>query len=196
MDKGIITGYKDNTFKPTKVITRAELAKILYYYLGTSLSTAGKAYTGSDLKSDTANVTISESCTLSDATIDGDLYLTEGLASDAVQLNDVYVKGTIIVAGGTVTMTNTMSDHIVVSSPMGRLLQVTAAGAARFPNTEVRSTAVLYEKKLTTPGYEGFADVKINGDKKVSLTLDADINHLELIPNPRFPPPRMRRSTA
>ncbi|MFR5252912.1 MAG: X2-like carbohydrate binding domain-containing protein [Butyricicoccus sp.] len=141
---------------------------------------AGKAYTGSDLKSDTANVTISESCTLSDATIDGDLYLTEGLASDAVQLNDVYVKGTIIVAGGTVTMTNTMSDHIVVSSPMGRLLQVTAAGAARFPNTEVRSTAVLYEKKLTTLGYEGFADVKINGDKKVSLTLDADINHLEL----------------
>ena len=63
---------------------------------------------------------------------------------------------------------------------MGRLLQVTAAGAARFPSTEVRSTAVLYEKKLTTPGYEGFADVKINGDKKVSLTLDADINHLEL----------------
>lgn len=180
VDKGIITGYKDNTFKPTKVITRAELAKILYYYLGTSLSTAGKAYTGSDLKGDTANVTISESCTLSDATIDGDLYLTEGLASDAVQLNDVYVKGTIIVAGGTVTMTNTMSDHIVVSSPMGRLLQVTAAGAARFPSTEVRSTAVLYEKKLTTPGYEGFADVKINGDKKVSLTLDADINHLEL----------------
>lgn len=180
VDKGIITGYKDNTFKPTKVITRAELAKILYYYLGTSLSTAGKAYTGSDLKSDTANVTISESCTLSDATIDGDLYLTEGLASDAVQLNDVYVKGTIIVAGGTVTMTNTMSDHIVVSSPMGRLLQVTAAGAARFLSTEVRSTAVLYEKKLTTPGYEGFADVKINGDKKVSLTLDADINHLEL----------------
>ena len=166
VDKGIITGYKDNTFKPTKVITRAELAKILYYYLGTSLSTAGKAYTGSDLKSDTANVTISESCTLSDATIDGDLYLTEGLASDAVQLNDVYVKGTIIVAGGTVTMTNTMSDHIVVSSPMGRLLQVTAAGAARFPSTEVRSTAVLYEKKLTTPGYEGFADVKINGDKR------------------------------
>ena len=165
VDKGIITGYKDNTFKPTKVITRAELAKILYYYLGTSLSTAGKAYTG---------------CTLSDATIDGDLYLTEGLASDAVQLNDVYVKGTIIVAGGTVTMTNTMSDHIVVSSPMGRLLQVTAAGAARFPSTEVRSTAVLYEKKLTTAGYEGFADVKINGDKKVSLTLDADINHLEL----------------
>ena len=75
VDKGIITGYKDNTFKPAKAITRAELAKILYYYLGTSLSTAGKAYTGSDLKSDTANVTISESCTLSDATIDGDLYL-------------------------------------------------------------------------------------------------------------------------
>ncbi len=180
MDKGIITGYKDNTFKPTKVITRAEFSKILYYYLGTSLSTAGKAYTGSDFKSDTANVTISESCTLSDATIDGDLYLTEGLGSDAVQLNDVYVKGTIIVAGGTVTMTNTMSDHIVVSSPMGRLLQVTAAGAARFGSTEVRSTAVLYEKNLTTAGYEGFRNVAVNGGGKVSLTLDADIAELTL----------------
>ncbi len=66
-----------------------------------------------------------------------------------------------------------------------------------FPNTEVRSTAVLYEKKLTTPGYEGFADVKINGDKKVSLTLDADINHLELDTESTVSTtPRMRRSTA
>ena len=140
------------TIPPTEVITRAELAKIPNY-LGTSLSTAGKAYTGSDLKSDTANVTISESCTLSDATIDGDLYLTEGLASDAVQLNDVYVKGTIIVAGGTVTMTNTMSDHIApVFRSSGRLLQVTAAGAARFPSTEVRSTGgALREKKADHP---------------------------------------------
>ena len=178
VDKGIITGYTDGSFKPQKVINRAELSKILYFYLGTSLSTAGKAYNISDIKTDTANVTISESCTLSDATINGDLYLTEGLGSDAVTLMNVYVRGTIIVAGGTVTMTNTRSDHIVVSSPMGRLLQVTAAGAARFDSTEVRSTAVLYEKSLTTAGYDGFMDVAVNGGGKVSLTLDADINSL------------------
>ena len=107
--KGIITGYKDNTFKPTKVITRAELAKILYYYLGTSLSTAGKAYTGSDLKSDTANVTISESCTLSDATIDGYAVCKLNLSSSekeqlvtsrTIQLYDeVIVEGTDLYDG-------------------------------------------------------------------------------------------------
>lgn len=174
VDKGIITGYKDNTFKPTKVITRAELAKILYYYLGTSLSTAGKAYTGSDLKSDTANVTISESCTLSDATIEGDLFITEGLGTDAVALSNVTVEGMIIISGGTVTMTNTTSDHIIVSSSMGRLLQTTATGASRFSEAEVRTAAVLYEKVLTD-GYDGFENVTVCGGNKVSLTVDADL---------------------
>lgn len=125
-DKGFIAGYSDGTFKPGKVVSRGEVAKILYYYLGTSLSTAGKAYTGADLKTDTTNVTISENCTLSDAAIQGDLYITEGLGSDAVTLTNVTVNGSIIVSGGTVTMVNTTSDHMIVSSPMGRLMQVTA----------------------------------------------------------------------
>ena len=101
-DKGFIAGYSDGTFKPGKVVSRGEVAKILYYYLGTSLSTAGKAYTGADLKTDTTNVTISENCTLSDAAIQGDLYITEGLGSDAVTLTNVTVNGSIIVSGGTV----------------------------------------------------------------------------------------------
>lgn len=178
VDKGIITGYKDNTFKPTKVITRAELAKILYYYLGTSLSTAGKAYTGSDLKSDTANVTISESCTLSDATIEGDLFITEGLGTDAVALSNVTVEGMIIISGGTVTMTNTTSDHIIVSSSMGRLLQTTATGASRFSEAEVRTAAVLYEKGLTD-GCDGFETVELSGSgSSTALTLDAELLRL------------------
>ena len=45
VDNGIITGYEDGTFRPQNVVTRGEVAKIIYYYLGTSLSTAGKAYT-------------------------------------------------------------------------------------------------------------------------------------------------------
>ena len=102
VDKGFITGYSDGTFQPQRVVTRGEVAKILYYYMGTSLSTAGKAYTGADLKTDTTNVTISESCTLSDATIQGDLYITEGLGADAVTLTNVTVEGSIIVSGGTV----------------------------------------------------------------------------------------------
>lgn len=179
-DKGFLAGYSDGSFQPNRVVTRAEVAKILYYYIGTSLSTAGKAYTGADLKTDTTNVTISESCSLSDATIEGDLYITEGLGSDAVTLNNVTVKGSVIVSGGTVTMMNTSSDHMIVSSPMARLLQVTATGAARIGKTEVKSAAALHEKALATAKESGFSDVVVNGEERVSLTLDANVDQLTL----------------
>lgn len=177
-DKGILGGYADGSFKPQGIVTRGEVAKILYYYLGTMLSRTGKAYTGADLKSDTENVTISESCSLSDATIAGDLYISEGLGSDAVTLTNVKVEGMIIVSGGTVNMMNTTSDHVIVSSPMGRLLQVTATGASHIKQTQVASAATLFEKGLTTTGYEGFANVTLKGDARVSLTLDAAVSQL------------------
>ena len=71
-------------------------------------------------------------------------------------------------------MTNTTSDHIIVSSAMGRLLQTTATGASRFSEAEVRTAAVLYEKVLTD-GYDGFENVTVCGGNKVSLTVDADL---------------------
>lgn len=179
-DKGFLAGYSDGSFQPNRVVTRGEVAKILYYYMGTSLSTAGKAYTGADLKTDTTNVTISESCSLSDATIEGDLYITEGLGSDAVTLNNVTVKGSVIVSGGTVTMMNTSSDHMIVSSPMARLLQVTATGAARIGKTEVQSAAALHERSLAA-GDSGFSEVVVNGEERVSLTLDANVEQLTLV---------------
>lgn len=178
VDKGFLAGYSDGTFQPTREVTRGEVAKIIYYYLGTSLSRAGKAYTGADLRGDTTNVTISESCTLSDATIEGDLFITEGLGTDAVALSNVTVKGMIIISGGTVTMTNTTSDHIIVSSSMGRLLQTTATGASRFSEAEVRTAAVLYEKGLTD-GYDGFETVELSGSgSSTALTLDAELLRL------------------
>lgn len=179
-DKGFLAGYSDGSFQPNRVVTRGEVAKILYYYMGISLSTAGKAYTGADLKTDTTNVTISESCSLSDATIEGDLYITEGLGSDAVTLNNVTVKGSVIVSGGTVTMMNTSSDHMIVSSPMARLLQVTATGAARIGKTEVQSAAALHERSLAA-GDSGFSEVVVNGEERVSLTLDANVEQLTLV---------------
>ena len=170
---GLSYRIQRQAFQPTREVTRGEVTKIIYYYLGTSLSRAGKAYTGADLRGDTTNVTISESCTLSDATIEGDLFV-EGLGLDAVALSNVTVEGMIIISGGTVTMTNTTSDHIIVSSSMGRLLQTSARQALRALFVEVRTAAVLYEKVLTD-GYDGFENVTVCGGNKVSLTVDADL---------------------
>lgn len=179
VDEGVLAGYVDGSFQPKKVVTRAEVAKILYYYLGTSLSTTGRAYTGAAIKSDTQNATISESCTLSDATIKGDLYITEGVGTSAVTLTNVRVEGNIIVSGGTVTMTNTVADNMIIASPMSRLLQVTATGETQVKKTVVTSAATLYERGLTA-GSEGFVDITVDGDSSVSLTLDAMVASLKL----------------
>lgn len=117
-DKGFLAGYSDGSFQPEKVVTRAEVAKILYFYLGTSLSESGKSYTSESLKEDTNNVTISESCSLSHTVIEGDLYITEGVGKGKVTLNDVTVEGRIIASGGTITMANINCDDILVSSTL------------------------------------------------------------------------------
>lgn len=116
VDRGFLTGYADGTFHPEKSITRAEVAKIIYSYLGTSLSTSGAAYSNSNMKEDTANATISESCSLRNAYIAGDLYITEGVGKSKVVLENVMVDGRIISSGGTVTMLNVDCDEIIISS--------------------------------------------------------------------------------
>ena len=179
VERGILTGYEDGTFRPAAVVTRAEVAKILYFYLGTSLSVRGKAYTGADLKADTDNVTISENCSLSDATITGDLYISEGLGADAVTLTNVKVGGAIIHAGGTLTMVNTTSENMIVSSPMGRLMQSTATGTTAIGSTSVQTSAMLHERGLTAGG-TGYTTVSVNGAERISLTLDAELTDLML----------------
>lgn len=180
-DKGIANGYENGDFQPQRVITRGEVAKILYGFMGTSLSQSGKSYTGSDLKNDTNNATIAESCMVSDAVIKGDLYITEGLDAKVVNLSNVTVEGTIVVSGGTVSMVNTKSEKLIISSPMGRQLSVTAMDGCNFSETQVGSAAVLYEKGTQIPGGEGFTNLSTTGNGRVSITLDAAVNSLQLV---------------
>ncbi len=180
LDAEIFSGYNDGTFQPHKAITRGEVAKILCGFMGTSFSKTGKYYTSSDLKSDLQNATISESCMVSGVTIKGDLYITEGLDSDAVTLSNVTVDGRLIVSGGTVLLSNTKVKRMVVSSPMGRQLSVTTSGKCNISLTEVGSPTALYEKSIRMPDYEGFANISTMGIGRVSLTLDAAVNELTL----------------
>lgn len=98
--QGYINGYTNGTFKPQGTLSRGEIAKMLYGYMGTSLNKNGNVYSQATLKSDTKNVTISVPCTLADADIKGNLYITEGVLAGNVTLEDVTVAGDIIVSGG------------------------------------------------------------------------------------------------
>lgn len=114
VDNGFLGGYADGSFKPTNVVTRAETAKLMYYYMGTLLNEPNKTYTSGNLKTDVDNVTISAGCTLSSATINGDLYITEGVGSDEVILMNVTVYGNLIVSGGAVKTQNVTCDHMII----------------------------------------------------------------------------------
>lgn len=171
--QGYINGYTDGSFKPQGKITRGEIAKILYYFLGSSLNTSGKSYTGDDLNTDTKNVTISAPCSLSDATIDGNLFITEGVLSGNVNLTNVTVKGDIIVSSGNVTLDGVSALHMTVSNSLGLTPQVTCTGNTNIGETEVQTSAALTESNLGASA-GGFADLVLTGEN-LSLTLDAAV---------------------
>lgn len=170
---GYINGYTDGTFKPQGNITRGEIAKILYYFVGSSLNTSGKAYTGENLNTDTKNVTISAPCSLSDATIEGNLFITEGVLSGSVNLTNVTVNGDIIVSSGNVTLDGTSALHMTVSNSLGLTPQITCTGNSNVGETDVQTSAALTESNLAASA-GGFADLAITGSN-LSLTLDAAV---------------------
>ena len=155
VSQGYINGYTDGTFKPQGNLKRGEIAKILYFYLGSSLGESGKQYTSADFNGDTKNVTISAACTLSDATVNGTLYITEDVLSGNVTLDGV----------------NAMS--LVVSNPMGNKPTVIATGSTNIGTTEVQTSASLAESGLSANA-GGFSDISVTGEG-TNLSLDAAV---------------------
>ncbi|MDO5142956.1 MAG: X2-like carbohydrate binding domain-containing protein [Eubacteriales bacterium] len=173
VEQGYLNGYTDGTFRPKGKLKRGEIAKLLYYFMGSSLHSAGSHYTQSHLNSQTQNVTISAPCTLSDATIDGNLYITEGVLSGNVTLSNVTVEGDVIVGSGVVTLEGVSALDMVISNPFGLVPQVTATGNTNIGLTEIQSSTALTESALA-PSAGGFADLAITGED-VALTLDAAV---------------------
>ncbi len=170
---GYINGYTNGKFQPQGNLKRGEIAKILYYYLGSSLKTSGKAYTASDLNSNQDNVTISAPCSLSNASIDGNLYITEGVQAGSVNLSNVSVKGNIIVSGGSVTLDGVSALNMTVCNSLGLTPQVICTGDTNIGETEVQTSAALTESLLSASA-GGFADLNVTG-KNLSVTLDAAV---------------------
>ena len=180
--KGYITGYPEGDFKPQNTIRRSEIAKILYSYLGNSLSEEGAEYTGADFRNDVENVTISESCTLSNAEVGGDLYITEGLGSDKVTLKNVSMTGTLIISGGNVTLENVDAPTIIIGSSMNRLVEVTATGNTNVSLTQIQSTASIKESGLDVSA-GGFSDASISGGSSNPVTIDGKLWTLDVLSN-------------
>jgi len=94
---GIIRGYEDGSFKPKANITRAEFISILDG-LVPLLCNAPGTY---ENKNVSGHVVISNaSVELKNSTINGNLYITEGIGNAGVTLNKVAVTDTAYISGG------------------------------------------------------------------------------------------------
>ncbi|MFQ9127502.1 MAG: S-layer homology domain-containing protein [Butyricicoccaceae bacterium] len=120
VSQGYINGYTDGTFKPQGNLKRGEIAKILYFYLGSSLSESGRQYTAAAFHGDTKNVTISAACTLSDATIEGEISTSQRACSPATSTSTTSPSRAISSsAAATSRLDGVTAMNLIVSNPMG-----------------------------------------------------------------------------
>ena len=169
--KGHLNGYLDGTLKPENPISFGEASSIL-------CSVAGSVYTEGkhDLNNQTiqGNLSIvSPDVELKNAVVEGDLYISEGVGTGEVTLNNVIVKGETIVSGGginSILFIDTQLGTLRVEVPDNVPVRVVASGNTNINMTEVRSESKLQTNNLNGDGFEGIV-VAIPENAKVSLKI-------------------------
>ena len=167
-DAGIMAGYPDGSFGPNRVLTRAEavlaLDKTVNYQPG------DKEEDKEETKKEDMLLTQSK---LEDTTITGDLTISDRLGTKTITLEDVTVKGKLIVdGGGEIILKDCDIKEMVMDQ---KDTAVKASG-----KTTVEKTTFKKIGKLTGGDYtDVIVDKELSGyitiDGKVrSLTLDAE----------------------
>ncbi|MBU5436972.1 S-layer homology domain-containing protein [Tissierella sp. MSJ-40] len=151
LDKGYIKGYSDNTFGPKKNITRAEVAHIIRNASGEILNES-KEYSLGEVK---GNVIINKSnVTLNGTTIEGNLYLTEGIGTGDILLEGVNVKGTIYIEGtgkNKITLSKSKVNRIIANNADAIVGKDSKVEKLIINGKEVVETAKGKENTITTP---------------------------------------------
>lgn len=178
---GLISGFPDKTFKPDDNATRAEVIAILYKAVGVLYNAAGSYGPDSGFTNISGNVTVSKpDINLKRMTINGNLYLTEGIGTGAVSLENVTVYGTTIISGGGLNSIRLLSSalgKVVIKSPDSTEVRVSAEGSTSVLSVDVQTSARLEENNLLG---QGFNDVTVNVPAWNSLQLSGDFSKVDV----------------
>ena len=164
-EAGIMAGYPDGSFGPNRVLTRAEavlaLDKTVNYKPG------NKEEDKEETKKEDMLLTQSK---LEDTTITGDLTISDRLGTKTITLEDVTVKGKLIVDGGSEVI---LKDCDIKEMVMDQKdTTVKASG-----KTTVEKTTFKKIGKLTGGDY---TDVIVDKELSGSITIDAKVRNLTL----------------
>ena len=164
-DAGIMAGYPDGSFGPNRVLTRAEavlaLDKTVNYKPG------DKEEDKEETKKEDMLLTQSK---LEDTTITGDLTISDRLGTKTITLEDVTVKGKLIVdGGGEIILKDCNIKEMVMDQ---KDTAVKASG-----KTTVEKTTFKKIGKLTGGDY---TDVIVDKELSGYITIDAKVRNLTL----------------
>ena len=164
-EAGIMAGYPDGSFGPNKVLTRAEavlaLDKTVNYKPG------DKEEDKEETKKEDVILTQTK---LEDTTITGDLTISDRLGTKTITLEDVTVKGKLIVdGGGEIILKDCDIKEMVMDQ---KDTAVKASG-----KTTVEKTTFKKIGKLTGGDY---TDVIVDKELSGYITIDAKVRNLTL----------------
>jgi hypothetical protein len=174
VQKGYLTGYTDKSLKASNYITRAESVMVLSNVFGTIYNEPGVYGPGLDeeVLQVKGNVTVSvEDVTLQNMTIDGDLYLVEGIGEGDVILDSITVKGDTIVKGGgenSIIIKNSSLENLLVIKKYGKI-RIVAQGSTSIGKTYLYSSAKLQGERLNKESFGDLEIIRVTPGEKIEL---------------------------
>ncbi|WP_164985195.1 S-layer homology domain-containing protein [Ammoniphilus sp. CFH 90114] len=160
--QGFMKGYPDQTFQPTRSITRAEaiatLQGLVLVKTNTNVTYDEAGTYGPQTGSETVNGDVSVTkagVTLQNLVVKGDLYLAEGIGEGEVVLQNVTVQGNVLVQGGganSITLIDSLLENVTVNKKNGAV-RLLAKGKTNIENVTLESGAKLEEAELSAGGF-------------------------------------------
>ncbi len=168
VENGYISGRPGNIFAPKDNLRRGEMSKLLSNIVEELINKEG-TYTGNI---DGNLVVSAPSVVLKDMSINGDLYLAEGIGDGEVTLDNVTVNGRTVVRGGgensIIINNSSLKGALLVIKKDGKV-KIVAKGSTEVASVTLSSGAKLLEEELTGKGFEEVEIIEVAGEGNVVL---------------------------
>ncbi len=161
---GYVNG-SDGKLNPIGTITREEFAQLMYNAIRSYISTAGTITEVSQ-----GNVLVNVAgVTLKNLTVNGDLIIGDGVGNGDLTLDNVVVKGRMVVRGGgknSIKITNKSSvGNIIISKASDGAIRIVAdsSSSVTYVYTNDGNDGIIVEGTVSTLTIEGTTAVEVKG---------------------------------